>query len=501
MRLTYIWALLFALSTALLGCGDGTSEDSPASSNTANNGTGSVAVLMTDAPIDEFDQFWLTVTEISLLSDGGKVSIFSGSERLDLLDLNSHADLLSLADNIPAGTYHKIRMRVSNPLLVRLHDDGTVAEEIIPKMSGNGKLDLKPSSELVVVPGEMLALQIDLDANKSIHLIQQGNGTYRFRPVVFIDVISDKVSGKLVRVAGIIDEVEHDHFKLCRTGMRVESHDDEHDTDSSHQSDHDAEDDSEHESEHHESHSNDDDHARCVTVNRSDDTAYFNANGEVLDPVTLIEGAPATVLGYFRARTNHSISLDAQVVEFGPVDIFQQYPGIIEALPSANNTLAKNSFTLRDSSDHLLTVSFDDASKFFAMNGELLSVADLKLGSRVKVDGVLHSADSMIKAAAIFIDTKAPVTNVTVQLSGTIALLYSDMSGFEIVDESQLITNICVRVSAQSNIYLLTLIDGSFNSEAVGIAALHTSQHVEVYGAFDESSGCFIADNILAGAP
>ncbi len=497
MRLTYLWALLFALSTVLLGCGDGTSEDSPASSNTASKGTGSVAVLMTDAPIDDFDHFWLTVTEISLLSDDGKVSIFSGSERLDLLDLNSHSDLFALADNIPAGHYDKIRMRVSKPLLVSLHDDGTVDKSIVPKMSGNGKLDLKPSSDLVVVHGEMLALQIDLDADKSIHLIQQGNGAYRFRPVIFIDVISDKVSGKLVRVAGVIDDVENDHFKLCRTGMRIESHDDSRESESTHESDHDAEDDSEHESEHHESHPNEDDHERCVTVNRSDNTTYFNANGEVLDPVTLVEGAPATVLGYFRTRTNHTISLDAQVVEFGPADTFQQYAGVVDELDLANNT-----FILRDSSDHLFTVSFDDASKFFAMNGELLSVADLELGSSVKVDGVLHSAENMIKAAAIFIDTTAPVSNVTHQLSGTISLLYDDMSGFEIVDESQIITNICVRLGAESNIYLLTtLVDGSFNSEAVGIAALQTSQYVEVYGAFNQPSGCFMADNILAGAP
>jgi hypothetical protein len=240
-------SLLLGLAALLSGCNGGSEVSS---SSSTGGGVGSVAVLLTDAPIDDFDQFWLTVTEISLLGDDGKMSLFSGSERLNLLDLNSHADLFSLADNIPAGDYHKIRMRVSDPLLVQLDIDGNVLESFVPAMPGNGKLDLNPRSNLHVFPGETLALQIDLDANKSIHLIQQGNGTYRFRPVVFVDVLTDGLSGKLLRVAGFIGDINDDGFELCRTGMAVED-DDNHDGD----------------------------HNHCIQVSANTDTAFFDADG------------------------------------------------------------------------------------------------------------------------------------------------------------------------------------------------------------------------------
>ncbi len=476
MRLTYIWALVFALATALVGCGDSSSESPSSPTSAADGGVGSVAVLMTDAPIDDFDQFWLTVTEISLLSDDGKVSIFSGSERLDLLDLNSHADLFALADNIPAGHYDKIRMRVSDPLLERLDADGNVVESIVPRMSGSGKLDLKPSSDLVVLPGETLALQIDMDANKSIHLIQQGNGAYRFRPVVFIDVLTDKIIGKLVRVAGVIADIDGDNFKLCRTGMTVKSHDD------NNVDDHDSG--PEHEYEH------GDDHQRCINVTGNAETAYFDHNGDALDLVTLMEDAPVTVLGYFRSMADHTIGLDAQVVELGAAGTFQQYAGMVDDLDLANNA-----FTLRDSDDNLLKVTFDDVSKFFAMNGEALTVNDLTLESKLKVDGVLHATDKLIKAAAIFIAVELPAAE---QLTGTISMLHDDMSGFDIDDAN--LGDRCVKLDGDSNIYQLTLVNDSFSSEAVGFAELQLLQHVEVYGAFNQS-GCFMADNILAETP
>jgi hypothetical protein len=43
-----------------------------------------------------------------------------------------------------------------------------------------------------VAPGETLVLQLDMDANKSIHTVQKGKKQeYPFRPVVFIDIVTD----------------------------------------------------------------------------------------------------------------------------------------------------------------------------------------------------------------------------------------------------------------------------------------------------------------------
>ena len=444
-------SLLLGLAALLSGC----NSSSEVSSSTGG-GVGSVAVLLTDAPIDDFDQFWLTVTEISLLGDDGKVSLFSGSERLNLLDLNSHADLFSLADNIPAGDYHKIRMRVSDPLLVQLDADGNVLESFVPEMPGNGKLDLNPRSSLHVLSGETLALQIDLDANKSIHLIQQGNGAYRFRPVVFVDVLTNGLSGKLVRVAGFIGDIDDDGFELCRTGMAVED-------------DHDG------------------DHDHCIQVSTDTDTAFFDADGAPIAELVLSEGEPVTVLGYYHNLGDHKIGLDAQVVMLANEGVYQQTLGVVDVLDLDNNT-----FILRDSGDNLFTVEFDDLSKFFAMTGEPLSVDDLDVGDAVKVEGVLVAADNTIKAAAIFIDIPSAA-----QLTGTVSLLHHDLLGFDMTDAT--LGDVCVRVDDSSHYYLLTLEGGSFNSEEIGYADLQETQHVEAYGEFN-LSGCFVAENILAEA-
>ncbi len=487
MRITKIFASLLGLTMAALLAGCNSDSDDSASVNDA--GVGSVAVILTDAPIDDFDQFLLTVTEISLLGEDGKISIFSGSERLDLLDLDSHADLFSLADNIPSGDYHKIRMRIANPLLLRLDADGNVLESVVPEMSGHGKLDLNPRSDLHVLPGETLALQIDLDANKSIHLIQQGNGAYRFRPVIFVDVLTDDSRGKLLRVAGFVGDINDDGFELCRTGMAVEDNDRPTATRSHRDSHRNGHDDDENEREEEDDEYEHDDHERCIQVSTDADTAYFNDEGSPLRAVTLTAEEPVTVLGYYRNLGHHPIGLNAEVVELATKGTYQQYPGLVDELDLDNNA-----FTLRDSDDNLLTVEFGETSKFFAMTGEPLSIDDLNVGDEVKVEGVLIAADDTIKAAAIFIDIDVPDV---AQLSGTISLRHDDLLGFDMTDAA--LGDVCIRVNDSSNYYLLTLMDGSFSSEEVGYADLHETQHVEVYGEFN-LSGCYLAENILAEA-
>ena len=133
------YILLTVLSLIIIGC-----ESSDQGIGDTGKGTGSVALLLTDAPIDGFHKFLITVSEISLLGDDGSVSLFSGNETIDLLDLNSHSDLFSLTTNIPAGNYYKVRMQVSDPKLLVLDMDGNILEDetVVPKMGGNGKLEI-----------------------------------------------------------------------------------------------------------------------------------------------------------------------------------------------------------------------------------------------------------------------------------------------------------------------------------------------------------------------
>ena len=78
-----------------------------------------------------------------------------------------------------------------------------------PKLPGKGKLDLNSRSNFTVVAGGTLAIQIDMDANKSIHIVKKGKqDEYNFRPVVFIDIVTDAFKERLVKLHGDIYAID-----------------------------------------------------------------------------------------------------------------------------------------------------------------------------------------------------------------------------------------------------------------------------------------------------
>ena len=159
----------------------------------------------------------------------------------NLLALRDSAELLFDVAEVPAGCYDKIRLVVTGVELVRyarnddgtviyVDEDGTVVDgppEGMPapakgfpataKLASN-KIDLNPQGTFCVEPGETLVLQLDMDAEKSIHVVEKRGGTeYNFRPVVFVTVLDGggDVLGRLVRLSGRVSGVGTDRFTLC----------------------------------------------------------------------------------------------------------------------------------------------------------------------------------------------------------------------------------------------------------------------------------------------
>ena len=213
----------------LAACGGGGGGGDSASNTVSSGGTGSVGLLLTDGPTDDFDAVNITVVKVELLSDSGHFTIFQGEETVNLLDYRDDARIFSLHPSVPAGTYEKIRLTLSNIELVKC-EDGAVIQPIDvdtcrntinpgdqPRLKGNNKLDLNPQGDFVVVPGGTLMVEIDIDAEKSIHIVETGNGKYQFRPVVFVKVITDSDPGKPVRVQGIIEDLDRvdREFVIC----------------------------------------------------------------------------------------------------------------------------------------------------------------------------------------------------------------------------------------------------------------------------------------------
>ena len=97
--------------TVLAACGSGGSDNTD-TSNIAS-GTGSVALLLTDAPSDIFEEINITVVKAEIMSDNGRVTIFQGERTFNLLDLTD-ARIFAVHEGIASGTYNKIRLTLKD---------------------------------------------------------------------------------------------------------------------------------------------------------------------------------------------------------------------------------------------------------------------------------------------------------------------------------------------------------------------------------------------------
>ena len=90
-KLLFVTFLLFAalfLASCGSGSGSGSGSEAKVLPVTADN-TGSVAILLTDSPTNDFSEINITVTKIELMSDSSKATVFSGNRIINLLDLNN----------------------------------------------------------------------------------------------------------------------------------------------------------------------------------------------------------------------------------------------------------------------------------------------------------------------------------------------------------------------------------------------------------------------------
>jgi hypothetical protein len=175
--------LVAAIFSACGGSGGG-------SSGGAAPASGSVAVMLTDGPYDGLEALYITITKVSLLrADGAEVVVFDDlrGHEVDILQYQDSEYLLTVNNEVPVGTYSKVRLEVSDVQAVGGDCDTDGIEIKLP----SGKIDLNPRGSFQVVEGEALAIRLDMDARKSFQLHTAGNsGKCIFRPVIFVDIRS-----------------------------------------------------------------------------------------------------------------------------------------------------------------------------------------------------------------------------------------------------------------------------------------------------------------------
>lgn len=206
----------FVLTLGACGGGGGSGNNGAAAGSAPPPAvsTGSLTLLVGDGPIDSVDEVNIVISEIILIGDDdGQESVFEGEVGpINLLDLQNITELLFDGD-VPAGDYSKIRLRITSLEVV----EGTTVSDV--QLPANGRIDLNPQGTFNIAPGEDLVIQIDFDLDRSIHIVQTGNSQYRFRPVVFVDIIDQTDQLRLTRLFGTVVAdgagAEESDFDLC----------------------------------------------------------------------------------------------------------------------------------------------------------------------------------------------------------------------------------------------------------------------------------------------
>ena len=530
---TLLLSLITIMSFALISCGgsSGNNDNSdslntPTPLNTPNIGsngeTGSVGILLTDGFTDEFDAVNITVTKAALLSDSGSVTIFQGDKTVNLLDYKNDSHIFSLNDNVPTGTYSKIRLTLSNIELVKCEDDAsitpididtctnTIADNNQPRLNGNKKLDLNPREDFEVFPGITLMLEIDIDAEKSIHIIETGNGKYKFRPVVFIKIISDEVPGKLLRINGIIHEIDHEdgEFEICSLNINLLLRTTEEESETT-----------------------------CVDVRYDDNTAIFDANGSPTSPDDLSDGDKATVIGRVRINDDSDDDddcdypvhhdddddddCDDDVVHHDDDDDHYDVEGMyIQALVielGASIHRGLDGITLTGVDDrHLfdmsinpgqgitegsqVTVLIQPDTKIVDKMGNEFPTSSITEDMAISVDGLLQLSDeepALLLAELIVIDTEANLTEV---IRGVIGPTPDDVCGFnlQVNDDGDR----SVSTNENTKVLRVTATDTETpqTSEIIFPEDLKDGDVVDIYGHYDEQ-GCFAGETIIVFPP
>jgi hypothetical protein len=487
-----------ALAAALVSCGGGSSSvDDPSQIQ----GKGTVGILLTDKPADPamFAAIIASIVKVELMGseENGRVELYSAppTKEFDLLRMRNESIPLAFKDNIPAGTYCKIRLTLSQLELVLTNGtpkDSSDDTSAYPKLPGNGKLDLVVRDCFDVVAGEVLALQLDMDAGNSFHIIEKGNCTnqpdkcFNFRPVVFVDVIEKDFNSKLVRLEGNIKEVYSDSLLLCDALPNKDM-----------------------------------DNEGCVKVRFGKDSAYFDNVDNGGAPTSISDellqddmiGKNLTVVGWVKSWTDNDhdydkseayyplLYLEALVAESGE---FKQIEGQVEAL----NTPVDTGFSMAPSSGtNTIEVLYQsplypqqaaiNGTRIVSKSGDLLEPGDIEIFVPVQVDGTPDANDPLlINAALVIVDQSALDTE---QVTGVIQSLNTNILELDLAEDADPVCGAStdpLMVGLINPLEMLTVIITNGGSEILPGGILRVGQTVGMNGGC-QFTGNYATDNIV----
>jgi hypothetical protein len=392
--------LLSCLAGLLLACSGAGSD----------GGAGSVGLFITDAPSDDFEAVNATVEKIELLGGPrGAATIFEGRETFDLLALRDASEILSFTGEVPAGRYQKIRMRLAEGGLELVSDDGSTA---YPTLLADRSLDLSPGEDLEVKRGRLLAVEMDIDVDRSFESKAGAPGGYAFNPVIFARPIRNVTDGRLARLHGKLQNIDEQSqsFELChmkrprawlhdqaRHGERPRpSHDVGMGPGGSRLDVAQAEASIERADERHHP------RLRCIAVDFAAGASIFDSNADPMDGITAeLAGAEVSVAGRIHPR-GEELALSAFAMWIGSRDDFDHRGGRVsgEYDPDAEEFILSQPFGRGE-----IIVQLSEATKLFEKGGVEVGSDAIAEGIHAGVMGILletgAEADADILKAAV----------------------------------------------------------------------------------------------------
>jgi hypothetical protein len=342
----------------LTGCGGGSGGGSAGEGATQ---TGAVAVLLTDAPSDDFSQVIVTVDEVSLLSnDGDEFTLFKGTREMDLLALQDIQDLFMVHPEVPVGDYDRIRLHVKDLKLVKADQQPVLSEDIV--LGSQTVIIRLADSPLRVFVGETVTVQLDLDVDQSMDDLGVSPGRYRFRPVVLVEFLTG-LPTRLVRASGEIVEINSNmnSFLLRRTDPKFSELGD-----------------------------GDENRPHLIRVDVSDtETQIFEADGQPGKFDSLETGQKVHVRGLLSIA--EGLHLDARIIEIGQ---FTRLRGTIESNVVENHFgFCPDPCPVPPGPDDIISVQ---------VFPETLVLGELTPGKRALIEGVMDNL-SQFNAAVIVV--------------------------------------------------------------------------------------------------
>jgi hypothetical protein len=213
--LTRIIAGALVLSGVLfwVGCDSG---------GTGSTAQGDLTLRLTDAPAD-LDSAVVTVDRVDLLTedgvsddgngddddsgdddDGSTLTLTDETRQLDLLQLqNGNEALLADEVTVPEGEYTQLRFVLGSENYVVVNGEQQMLE--VPSGQQSGIKIVLPEVE-IENDGDQIDLTLDFDVEDSF--VEQGNGTYRFKPTIKVkNVFVNGQSIETVSVDGLVTGV------------------------------------------------------------------------------------------------------------------------------------------------------------------------------------------------------------------------------------------------------------------------------------------------------